>query len=157
VAVSAGMAPLALGTETDGSIVAPAGLCGVVGVKPEFGRLPAHGIVPISTELDTVGLLAARVCDATLALEELDGIPPIEPVRGGLRLGLWLVPGMAASLGSFLSGPVEKLRRAGVAVVPVKLRDLVGKIFFTHYEPGFRDNERRVRAGQPMRGGPLTS
>jgi hypothetical protein len=33
-------------------------------------------------------------------------------------------------------------------------RDLVGKVFFTHYEPGFRDNERRVLAGQPMRGGP---
>lgn len=155
VAVSAGMAPLALGTETDGSIVAPAGLCGVVGVKPEFGLLPAGGIVPISTEMDTVGLLAARVCDAALALEELGGIPSVEPARGGLRLGLWLVPGMAASLGSFLSGPVESLRRAGATVVPVKLavdRQLLRDGLFAMYAE-FRpsvESYLRTRTGVPQ-------
>ena len=154
-AVSAGMAPLALGTETDGSIMAPAGLCGVVGVKPEFGRLPTGGIVPISTEADTVGLLATRVRDATLALEELGGMPPIEPVRGGLRLGLWLVPGMAASLSHYLSGPVEKLRRSGVTVVKVDVaveRQLLRDGLFAMYAEFGPSVESylRTRTGVPQ-------
>jgi Amidase len=91
-AVASGMSPLAIGTESDGSIVGPAGVCGVVGVKPEFGLLPMHGIVPISTSLDTVGPLAYRVRDAATCLAVLAGQPDLANVTApisGCRLGLW--------------------------------------------------------------------
>ncbi len=61
VAVAAGMADLALGTDTGGSIRIPAALCGVVGVKPTLGLLPTDGVIPLSPSLDTVGPLAPSV------------------------------------------------------------------------------------------------
>jgi amidase len=122
-AVCAGMAPLALGTETDGSVVGPAGLCGVVGVKVERGRLPIEGIVPISSDQDTVGLLAGSVSDASLALAELCGVRiPTHAVRD-LRVGLWQVPAMADDLGGLLAETVDGLRRGGIEVVPIKIPD----------------------------------
>jgi amidase len=121
VAVATGMAPLALGTETDGSIVGPAGLCGVVGVKPETGLLPLDGIVPISPVQDTVGVLAARLGDAALAMAALTGRPPAEPDPAMLRVGLWRVPRMPGAVDAVLDSAVQALRSAGVAVVPIEL------------------------------------
>jgi aspartyl-tRNA(Asn)/glutamyl-tRNA(Gln) amidotransferase subunit A len=68
-AVAAGIVPLALGTDTAGSIRIPAALCGCVGFKPGWGVLPTHGIVPLAPTLDTVGFLAATVADAARAFE----------------------------------------------------------------------------------------
>lgn len=107
VAVAAGMAPLALGTETDGSIVGPAGVCGVVGVKPELGLVPLRGIAGISPAMDTVGPIASRVRDAATCLAALTGQPdlaspavPLSPCR----IGLWLPPGVPAEVGALLKG-----------------------------------------------------
>jgi amidase len=72
-AVAAGMAPLAVGTETDGSIVCPASLNGVVGVKPTVGLLPGAGIVPIAHSQDTAGPMARTVREAAALLEVLSG------------------------------------------------------------------------------------
>lgn len=72
-ALAAGLAPLALGTETDGSIVCPAALNGVVGLKPTVGLLPAAGIVPISHSQDTAGPMARNVADLRLLWEVLSG------------------------------------------------------------------------------------
>ncbi|MGW1129122.1 amidase family protein [Streptomyces sp. NPDC002526] len=120
VAVATGMAPLALGTETDGSVVAPAGLCGVVGVKTETGLLPLDGIVPISQVQDTVGLLAARLSDAALTLAVLTGRPlPQDDAPDGLRLGLWRVPRMPGETETVLKSAAEELRAAGATVLPV--------------------------------------
>ena len=60
-AVAAGFAPLALGTQTIGSIIRPAAFCGVVGFKPSFGRVATDGVIPLSPSADTVGWLAATL------------------------------------------------------------------------------------------------
>jgi amidase len=70
-ALAAGLAPLAVGTETDGSIVCPAALCGVVGLKPTVGLIDGTGIVPISHSQDTAGPMARTVRDAAALLDVL--------------------------------------------------------------------------------------
>ncbi|MGH9304027.1 MAG: amidase family protein [Acidimicrobiales bacterium] len=72
-AVAAGLAPLAIGTETHGSILCPAAACGTVGLKPTVGLISRTGIVPISASQDTPGPLARTVADAALLLEALAG------------------------------------------------------------------------------------
>ena len=71
VAVAARLAPLAVGTETDGSIVCPAAANGVVGIKPTIGTVSQRGIVPIAHSQDTAGPLARTVADAALLLAVL--------------------------------------------------------------------------------------
>jgi amidase len=73
-AVAAGFAPMAVGSETDGSIVCPASLNGVVGIKPTVGLLPASGIVPIAHSQDTPGPMARTVRDAATLLDVLAGV-----------------------------------------------------------------------------------
>jgi aspartyl-tRNA(Asn)/glutamyl-tRNA(Gln) amidotransferase subunit A len=72
-AVAACEAPLALGTDTGGSIRQPAGLCGVVGMKPSYGRVSRYGVVAFASSLDQVGPLAHTVADAALLLEVIAG------------------------------------------------------------------------------------
>ena len=72
-AVAAGIVPLATGTDTAGSIRIPAALCGVVGLKPTFGLVPARGIVPLSRTLDTAGPIGRTVDDVAIGLEVLTG------------------------------------------------------------------------------------
>jgi amidase len=82
-AVAAGLAPLAVGTETDGSIVCPASACGVVGIKPTNGLISRRGIVPISPVQDTAGPMALSVSDAAALLSVLAGTDPQDPVATG--------------------------------------------------------------------------
>ncbi|HVA61140.1 MAG TPA: amidase [Mycobacteriales bacterium] len=82
-AVAAGLSPIALGTETDGSILCPAALCGVVGVKPTVGLTSRAGVVPISHTQDTVGPLARSVRDAALVLDVIAGPDPRDPMTAG--------------------------------------------------------------------------
>src|SRR5712671_1376604 len=72
-AVAAGIVPLALGTQTLGSVIRPAAFNGVVGLKPSFGAIPRTGVHPLSPSLDHVGLFARRVDDVALALSLLAG------------------------------------------------------------------------------------
>jgi len=72
-AVAAGEAPVALGTDTGGSIRQPAALCGVVGIKPTYGRVSRFGLVAFGSSLDQVGVLARNVADAALLLEVISG------------------------------------------------------------------------------------
>src|SRR5450755_2622834 len=85
-AVAAGLVPLALGTQTLGSVIRPAAFNGVVGLKPSFGAIPRAGVHPLSPSLDHVGLFARRVDDVAFALSLLaaahDGDPHSRPLPG---------------------------------------------------------------------------
>ncbi|NKB55853.1 MAG: amidase [Alphaproteobacteria bacterium] len=83
VAVACGFAPFAIGTETDGSIVGPAAMNGIVGIKPTVGLVSRTGIVPISSIQDTAGPMAKSVADAAALLSALVGADPEDPATEG--------------------------------------------------------------------------
>jgi len=128
VAVAVGMLPVALGTDTGGSIRIPAGCCGTVGFKPTYGRVPTDGVYPLSWTLDHIGPLARTVRDAGLVLDVLVGTRCERASRSGadrgltpVRIGIprrWLVevqPAVAATFDTAL-GVLERL---GAALVEV--------------------------------------
>ncbi|MFD0249780.1 amidase family protein [Streptomyces sp. NPDC127113] len=121
-AVAASMTPVAIGTETDGSVVCPASVTGVVGVKPALGVLPSSGIVPVSPALDTPGVLAGTTADAAAVLTALTGgrgtaVPPL----GGLRLAAWPGRRMGPAALDALDRAATALTAAGAVVIPVEL------------------------------------
>ena len=87
-AVAAGMVPLALGTDTAGSVRIPAALCGCVGFKPSWGRIPAKGVVPLAPTLDTVGFLSSTVAESARAWSAMVPIHPAPVTLSGLRIGV---------------------------------------------------------------------
>jgi amidase len=146
VAVAAGLAPLAVGTETDGSIVSPAGACGIVGIKPTLGLISRAGIVPISALQDTAGPMASTVGDAAVLLTAMAGPDPADPATeasaghatdyatfldpgalDGARLGVWRAgsaPADAATI-AVLEASLATARRQGAQLVdPVELADV---------------------------------
>ncbi len=80
VAASANLCTLAIGTETDGSVVCPSAMNGVVGIKPTIGLVSRSGIIPISHSQDTAGPMARTVTDAALLLNAITGYDPNDPV-----------------------------------------------------------------------------
>ncbi|MGD0703579.1 MAG: amidase [Trebonia sp.] len=147
VGVSAGFAPLAIGTETDGSIVSPSSACGVVGIKPTAGLVSRTGIVPLSQVQDTAGPMAASVTDAAILLSAMAAADPADPpVLGipdddhpgrsadagtdytafldpaaleGARIGIWRAAsaGADAVTAALLGLAVDQLRALGAVVI----------------------------------------
>jgi amidase len=143
IAVAAGLAPVAVGTETDGSIVSPAAACGVVGIKPTVGLVSRTGIVPISAAQDTAGPMTSTVADAALLLTAMAGRDAADPATeaaaahatdytsfldpaglDGARLGVWRAGSAQAGAATIavLESALATLRGHGAVVVdPVEL------------------------------------
>ena len=142
-AVAAGLSPVAVGTETNGSIVSPASVCGVVGLKPTVGLISRAGIVPISGVQDTAGPMTCCVADAAAMLGPMAGADPADLATArapglpgdytaflddgalaGARLGIWRDGSSAAhpATVTVLEAAVERLRSAGAQIVdPLQL------------------------------------
>src|SRR5580698_2610886 len=145
--VSAGLATLAVGTETDGSIVSPSSACGVVGIKPTAGLVSRTGIVPLSPVQDTAGPMAVSVADAAALLSVLAAADPDDPASSvlsahaatdytqfldpaaldGARIGVWRGASARADAATkvLLEAAVRTLRSLGATVTdPVDLPDV---------------------------------
>ncbi len=139
-AVSADEALAALGTDTGGSVRQPASLCGVVGIKPSYGRVSRYGLVAYGSSLDQVGVLAKQVADAALILGVMAGHDPKDstsldaPVPDymaaltgdvqGLRVGLpaeYFIEGMQPEVDAAVRAAVAQLESLGAQVVPIHL------------------------------------
>jgi len=123
-AVAAGVVPLAIGTDTAGSVRIPAALCGVVGFKPSYGTLSVDRVFPLSQSLDHVGVLTSTVADAAYALSALTGNPLAGPRP--TRLGVVTNPeylGFTAEVGAAWSAALARLAAAGAELVAVELPD----------------------------------
>ena len=143
-AVAAGMIPLALGTQTGGSVIRPASFCGVAAIKPSFRMLPTVGVKCFSWTLDTVGLFAAGVEDLAQGLSAMTG-------RAELRPGAAIeTPRIGVVTQDFAGAPdpagAEALRiaakaaeRAGASVRELALPDIVGEAWRIH--PTLQDFE----------------
>jgi aspartyl-tRNA(Asn)/glutamyl-tRNA(Gln) amidotransferase subunit A len=110
--VAAGVVPLALGTDTNGSIRVPAALSGVAGLKPTYGRLSRSGVFPFVRSLDHVGLLAAKVSDLAVAYDVLlghDSDDPVQSLRAAERIGNLDagLPLRSARLGGYFASPLH--------------------------------------------------
>jgi Asp-tRNA(Asn)/Glu-tRNA(Gln) amidotransferase A subunit family amidase len=113
-AVAAGMIPLALGTQTGGSVIRPASYCGVAAIKPSFRILPTVGVKCYSWTLDTVGLFAAGVEDLALGLSAITSRPELLPGAAIERPRIGIVTQDFA--GAPEAAGTEALRIAGLAV-----------------------------------------
>jgi amidase len=139
VAAAADLATVAVGTETDGSIVCPSGQNGDVGIKPTLGLASRSGIVPISAEQDTAGPIARNVTDAAVVLGALTGIDPDDPATAaqyghvkadytkylqagalaGARIGVWREGNFGASpeTDAIMEHAITELKALGATVV----------------------------------------
>jgi len=139
-AVAARMAALSLGSDTGGSIRQPAAFCGVVGLKPTYGRVSRYGLVAFASSLDQVGPFARTVEDAALALSVIGGHDPMDSTSAnrpapsadvpipkdlkGLRVGLpreYFIGGIDPEIEASVRAAVDRLKALGAAVKDVSL------------------------------------
>ncbi len=142
-AVAAGLCQVALGTDTGGSIRQPASFCGVVGLKPTYGRVSRYGLVAFASSFDVIGPLANSVYDAALTLEVLAGhderdstsaerpVPSYTSLLGrevkALRVGVAkesFSSGVANEVRQAVENQIDSLRSAGVEIKEISLSHL---------------------------------
>lgn len=143
-AVAAGMAVATLGSDTGGSIRQPASFCGVVGLKPTYGRVSRYGLIAFASSLDHIGPFARTVKDAALVLRTIAGRDPMDstssdvpvpdyvaelekPVKGlgqTIKIGVareYFGSGLDAEVRAAVEAAIQKLAELGCEVVPVNL------------------------------------
>lgn len=133
-AVAAGLVPLAVGTQTGGSVIRPASYCGVVGFKPSYGALPTPGLKPFSWSLDTVGLFTRTVDDMARWSSAISG-RPWQSAGAAPVFGIaWEFPWepLSASGRAALEAARRQLQAAGATVRDVVLPAWVGAVFKAH-------------------------
>jgi len=140
VSVGANWTPLALGSDTGGSIRQPASLCGVVGMKPTYGRVSRYGLVAYSSSLDQIGPVANNVTDVAMLLNVISGydskdstsyqkiVPDytsqLNNTIAGLKIGLakeYFSDQLEPSVKKKIDGAVEKLKSLGCEIVDISL------------------------------------
>jgi aspartyl-tRNA(Asn)/glutamyl-tRNA(Gln) amidotransferase subunit A len=139
-AVAAAMAVVTLGSDTGGSIRQPASFCGVVGLKPTYGRVSRYGLIAFASSLDHIGPFGKTVKDAAIVLQTIAGRDPMDstsadipvpdyvaelekPVRG-LKIGVakeYLGAGLDPEVRAAVADAVEKLSRLGCEIVEISL------------------------------------
>ncbi len=118
-AVAAGLVPLALGSETGGSIRQPAAFCGVVGFKPSYGRVSRSGLVAFASSLDQIGPIARRVDDARLLQATIEGRDPLDATSRAFSIEVGERGTSTSSLRGLRVGRVAEMSTApGIADAP---------------------------------------
>jgi amidase len=175
-AVAASLAQVAIGTETDGSIVCPSGINDIVGHKPTLGLVSRAGVVPISAEQDTAGPMTRHVIDSAITLSVIQGRDAADPATGaipstqprdyarllrpdalrGARIGIWRLSGADADVDRVVNDAVATLRARGATTVDVDLpfQDAVNQNEFPALMTEFRRDLNNYLAARP--GGPDT-
>jgi aspartyl-tRNA(Asn)/glutamyl-tRNA(Gln) amidotransferase subunit A len=139
-AVAAGIVPVALGSDTGGSVRQPAALCGVIGLKPTYGRISRYGLVAFGSSLDQIGVLAREATDAAAVLQVIAGRDPHDATTAdvpvpdysaelnedvkGLRIGVsraLLGEGLNAEVRAAIEKSIEIYRDLGAEIVDVDL------------------------------------
>ena len=138
-AVAAGMCDMALGSDTGGSIRQPAALCGVVGLKPTYGRVSRHGLIALASSLDQIGPFAKTVADVRLVYNVIKGRDPMDsttisddtyPERKkfskivGVPRDFLETDAMSPEVKNNFEQSLEKLRGLGYKVVDIKLPNM---------------------------------
>ena len=128
-AVAAGMAPLGVAEDTQGSVRVPAALCGIVGFRPTTGRYPNDGCAPISSLFDQIGPHARQVADIALfdAVITGDHEPLVVPALAGLRLGIareYYFAGLDSAVATIIEEVLHRLAAAGVEIIEAEVAGL---------------------------------
>lgn len=145
-AVAAGIAPIALGTDTGGSVRVPAALCGTYGLKVTQGRISTEGVFPLSHSVDTVGPLADSVDNLSLAYRVMSGDDRPEPEPRRLRIGVpqpWFADspmsdevigafGNALSDLAMLGHPISEADMPDVGPSPLVVSAIAGEVWEVH-------------------------
>ena len=156
-ATAANLCAAAVGTETDGSIVSPSSMCGLVGIKPTVGLIPGAGIIPISSNQDTAGPMARTVADAAVLLSALaangtDYTQALDPngLRG-MRLGVARkFFGYNRDVDALMESAIAEMKRQGAVIVDPADLPTYGKFDDSEFDAmlyEFKDGLNRYLAG----------
>ncbi|HEY2867748.1 MAG TPA: Asp-tRNA(Asn)/Glu-tRNA(Gln) amidotransferase subunit GatA [Pyrinomonadaceae bacterium] len=140
VAVASGVVPVALGSDTGGSVRQPAALCGIFGLKPTYGRISRYGLVAFASSLDNIGIFSGNVFDMASVLGVIAGRDPLDSTSAdvavpdydslldrsisGIRIGVpraWFGEGLDDNVRDSVEAGIESYRSLGAEIVDVEL------------------------------------